>query len=403
MKRHASGSEAGRSPSIARRMAAGVWAAVAAAFALSLSTAAAQAPADSPAAAAAAGPSLSRAYARHFAVGVALGGDVPGDYTPDELALVRRHFAILTPANSMKMDPVQREPGKFDFAQADAFVAFAKGEKLAVVGHTLVWARDDTTPAWMFRDGDHPAGRELLLRRMREHIEAVAGRYRGAATQWDVVNEALDDAPGGYLRPSGWLSGVGPDFVAKAFEYARAADPDAVLIYNDYLTEQPAKRQRMLRLLRELLAAKAPIDAVGLQGHFELDQVPLAELDETLTAIGQLGLKAMITELDVAVVPRGRWFADGGKHRAEMAKLDPYKNGLPPEMLERQAAQYAALFRLFRKHAAVIERVTFWDLHDGRSWLNEFPWKHTEHPLLFDRTAAPKPAFAAVIRAAEAE
>ena len=210
---------------------------------------------------------------------------------------------------------------------------------------------------------------------------------------------ALDDGGGDdvYLRQSGWLKGAGPDFIAKAFEYAHAAAPDAVLIYNDYLMERPAKRQRMLRLLRQLLDKDVPVHAVGLQGHFELDRLPLKDVDDTLAAIGGLGLKAMITEMDVAVVPRERWYADGGKHRAEMAKWDPYKDGCPPEVLARQAAQYADLFRLFRRHADVIERVTFWDLHDGRSWLNDFPWKHTEHPLLFDRDQRPKPALGAVL------
>ena len=347
-------------------------------------------------------PSLAQAYKEHFSIGVAVGGRVPEGYSAQEVGVVERHFNILTPENSMKMDHVQREEGKFDFEQADAFVEYARGRKIEIVGHTLVWARDEATPAWVYKDGDRPAGRELLLERMRAHIHAVAGRYKGKIAQWDVVNEALDDGGGDdvYLRQSGWLKGAGPEFIAKAFEYAHEAAPDAVLIYNDYGTEQPAKRKRMLRLLRWLRDRKAPVHAVGLQGHFELDQLPLKELDETLTAIKGLGLKAMFTELDVGVVPRGRWWADGGKHRAELAASDPYKDGCPPDVLARQAAQYAELFKLFRKHADVIERVTFWGVHDGRSWLNGFPWKHTEHPLLFDRASRPKPAFDAVIEAA---
>ena len=348
-------------------------------------------------AAAVAAETLKDKFAKDFAVGVGLGGSVPADYSPAELAIVLDHFAMLTPANCMKMAAVQRDEGAFDFAEADAFVAFATANKLPVVGHTLVWARDDATPAWVFKDGDGPAARELVLKRMRQHIEALAGRYKGRVAQWDVVNEALADEDGGYLRPSKWLDLGGPDFIAKAFEYAHAAAPDAVLIYNDYLTERPAKRERLLRLLRQLLDRKAPVHAVGLQGHFELDRVPLKDVDDTLVAIGGLGLKAMITEMDVAVVPRERWYADGGKHRAEMAKWDPYKDACPPDVLARQAAQYADLFRLFRRHADVIERVTFWDLHDGRSWLNDFPWKHTEHPLLFDREQRPKPALRAVL------
>src|SRR5688572_1609046 len=170
---------------------------------------------------------LREKFAKDFAVGVGLDGSVPGDYSPAALAIVRDHFAILTPANCMKMAAVQRDEGVFDFAEADAFVAFAKANKLPVVGHTLLWARDDATPAWVFKDGDGPATRELVLKRMRQHIEALADRYKGRVAQWDVVNEALADEEGGYLRPSKWLDLGGPDFIAQAFEYAHAAAPDA--------------------------------------------------------------------------------------------------------------------------------------------------------------------------------
>jgi len=101
--------------------------------------------------------------------------------------------------------------------------------------------------------------------------------------------------------------------------------------------------------------------------------------------------------LDIDVVPRGRWWADGGKYRAELAKLDPYREGCPPEILERQAEQYAQIFRLFRKYSDVVARVSFWNLHDGQSWLNTFPWTRVNHPLLFDREGKPKPAFHSVI------
>jgi endo-1,4-beta-xylanase len=349
----------------------------------------------------AAGPSLKETYSRDFAMGVSLGGLVPHDYSPEELSLVHHHFSVLTPENAMKMGHIRRTEEEFDFAQADALVEFARENQLRVVGHTLVWARDDSTPAWIFKDGEQPANRELLLKRMREHIAAVAGRYGTAVAEWDVVNEAVDDAEGVFLRPSQWLDIAGPDFIAEAFRAAHAAAPEAVLIYNDYGTEKPAKREKMLRLLRELLEQGVPVHAVGLQGHFELDRIPLQDLEDTLVAIKGLGLKAMITELDIAVVPRSRWWADDGRHRAELAKWDPYATECPPEVLARQAEQYGELFQSFRRHADVIERVTFWNLHDGRSWLNTFPWRHTEYPLLFDRSAQPKPAFEAVLKAAQ--
>jgi endo-1,4-beta-xylanase len=262
----------------------------------------------------------------------------------------------------------------------------------------LVWAKDDRTPAWFYLDGDKPASKEVLLARMKTYIETVAGRYRGKIAMWDVVNEALADG-GGYLRESGWTRACGEEFIAKAFEYAHAADPDALLIYNDYNNELDGKREQMLKLLADLRARKAPVHAIGLQGHYELDKVPYAELEKTLIALRAEGMKAVVSELDIDVILRSRWWADGGKHRAEIAKINPYADGCPPEILTRQAEQYAKLFALFRRYPDVIIRVSFWNLHDGQSWLNDFPWKRANHPLLFDRQGQPKPAYHSVLQA----
>jgi endo-1,4-beta-xylanase len=127
--------------------------------------------------------------------------------------------------------------------------------------------------------------------------------------------------------------------------------------------------------------------------------VPLAEIEATIVAMRELGVKVVVSELDIDVIPRSRWWAEGGKYRSELSKLDPYRNACPPDVLQRQPEQYAQLFGLFRKHADTIGRVTFWNLHYGQSWLNEFPWKRVNYPLLFDRAGQPKPAFHAVIRA----
>ena len=307
-------------------------------------------------------------------------------------------FSAVTPENCLKPNPVQVSEGRFNFTLADAFVNFARSNKLEVVGHTLVWAKDDRTPPWFFRDGTNTASREVLLARMKTHIDTVAGRYRGRMAMWDVVNEALDDGTN-FLRPSGWSAACGEEFIVKAFEFAHAADPKALLIYNDYNNELPAKRAKQLRLLRSLREKNAPIHAIGLQGHYEIDRVPFAEIETTLVAMRELRLKVVVSELDIDVIPRGKWWADGGKHRDELSKLDPYRDVCPPEVLQRQAEQYAQLFRLFRKYSDVIARVSFWNLHDGQSWLNDFPWKRVNYPLLFDREGKPKPAFDAVITA----
>lgn len=340
--------------------------------------------------------SLRRAASALFEIGVGVSDRIP--QRTNDWPLLTAQFGTVTPENCMKPAAVQPTEGEFNFAQADAFADFAMRQKLKLVGHCLVWAKDDRTPAWFYRDGQQPASRELLLERMRHHIETVAGHFRGRIAMWDVVNEALDDGTN-YLRPSGWEKACGEEFIAKAFEYAHAADPEALLIYNDYNIEAPAKRGKLIRLVRSLLAKNIPLHAIGLQGHYELDRVPLVDIEATLVAMRELGVKVVVSELDIDVIPRAKWWAEGGKYRDELAKLDPYRDGCPPEILQRQAEQYEQLFRLFRKHADVIARVSFWNLDDGQSWLNDFPWKRVNHPLLFDRKGQPKPAFEAVIKA----
>ena len=316
---------------------------------------------------------------------------------PEDWPLLTKQFAYITPENCMKPAATQPRPGVWRLEGPDRFVEFARSKDLKVVGHCLVWAKDDRTPAWFYQDGDKPASKEVLLARMKEHIDKVVGRYRGRIAMWDVVNEALADG-GGYLRDSGWTRACGEEFIAKAFEYAHAADPQALLIYNDYNNELDGKREQMLKLLASLRARNVPVHAVGLQGHYELDRIPFEALEKTLIALREAKLKAVISELDIDVIPRGRWWADKGAHQAEMAKINPYANGCPPEILARQAEQYAQLFRLFRKYPDVITRVSFWNLHDGQSWLNKFPWQRVNHPLLFDRQGQPKPAFTAVMK-----
>lgn len=340
--------------------------------------------------------SLREATGGLFEMGVGINDRIP--VRTNDWTLLTAQFSTVTPENCMKPAAIQTVEGQFNFAQADAFVEFAARRGLKVVGHCLVWAKDDRTPPWFYQDGNQPASRELLLKRMSRHIETVVGRYRGRIAAWDVVNEALDDGTN-FLRPSGWEKACGEEFIATAFEYAHRADPDAFLIYNDYNNELPAKRAKLTRLVRSLREKNVPVHAIGLQGHYELDRLPMADLEATLVAIKELRVKVVVSELDIDVIPRGRWWADGGKYRDELAKLDPYGEGCPPEILQRQAEQYAQLFRLFRRNADVIARVSFWNLHDGQSWLNNFPWQRVNHPLLFDRAGHPKPAFEAVIHA----
>jgi len=344
--------------------------------------------------------SLHDAFAERFVVGVGLNGNLREDYTDRERELIGRQFAIVTPANCMKMEHIWREPNQYRWEEADAFVEYASANDLQVCGHCLIWAKDDRTPLWVYEDDEgETLDRETMLRRMREYIHEVGGRYRGKVASWDVVNEVLSDG-GDVIRPSQWLDLIGEDYIDHAFRYAKEADPDAVLVFNDYNIWMPYKRDKMLSLLQGLLDRGVPIDAVGMQGHWELDRVPFEEVEATIEAIESLGLKVMVTELDLDVVTRSRWWADGGKYREEMSQTDPFRDGCPEDVLQRQAEQYAQLFEIFVRHGDAIDRITFWDLHDGHSWLNKFPWERANYPLLFDSDARSKPAFHAVLETA---
>jgi endo-1,4-beta-xylanase len=338
---------------------------------------------------------LKTASSGLFPIGVGLNDNIAAQ--PEKWQLLNQQFTYVTPENCMKPASVAPSEGTYRLDQCDRFVEYAEKNKLKIVGHCLVWAKDDRTPEWFFKDGDKPASKELLLDRMRAFIRAEVGRYRGKIQMWDVVNEAIDDGDELY-RPSGWTRIAGEEFIAEAFRCAHECDPDAILIYNDYNNELLKKREKMITLIRKLQADKVPVHAIGLQGHYELDQIPFDEIEATLKACRELGLKVAISELDIDMVPRGRWWADGGKYRDEMSKIDPYKDGCPPELLKRQAEQYGKLFAIFKKHSDVLLRVSFWNLHDGDSWLNYFPWNRVNHPLLFDREQKAKPAYFEVIR-----
>ena len=243
--------------------------------------------------------------------------------------------------------------------------------------------------------------RDVLLERLRDHIHTVVGRYRGRIKGWDVVNEALDED--GTLRRSPWLTIIGEDYILKAFQFAREADPEAELYYNDYSLENAPKRAGAVALISRLLAQGVPIRAVGLQGHDKLEWPTVAQQDSTINAFAALGIKVSITELDVDVLPPVTRTATADiSVRAELQRqANPYMAGLPDSVQEALAKRYAELFGVFLKHRGVVTRVTFWGVTDADSWLNNWPVRgRTSYPLLFDRQGRPKPAFEAVMRMA---
>jgi endo-1,4-beta-xylanase len=328
-------------------------------------------------------PALKDVFKDDFLIGVAVGPYVYQGKDKDIGGLVARHFNSLTCENAMKWASVNPTPGVYTFEVADRLVEFAEAHGMRVVGHTLVW--EQQTPDWVFKGPDgKEASRELLVQRMREHIAKVVGRYRGKLKGWDVVNEAVAGGGTGVLDDSPWKRIIGEDYVAMAYEYAHQADPRAELYYNEYGLEDPAKRARTIRLVKGLLDKGIKIHAVGNQAHWGLGNPPVAEIEKTIKEFSALGVKVNFTELDINLYQGND-------------KTDIYQNGAPAEVLNQQAARYAEIFALFHKYRQHIERVTFWGPTDQYSWLNQFPIKRTNHPLLFDRAGLPKPAFRAVV------
>ena len=313
--------------------------------------------------------------------------------------MIAEQFDVLTAENEFKPEALQPQPGAFNFEAADAVVDFARKHDQKVVGHTLCW--HSQAPAWMFRGRDGtPLPRDQALKNLKSHIDTVAGHFRGKLVGWDVVNEAISDdsAEGRYLRDTPARRAIGDDYIARAFEFAHAADPDAELYYNDYGNENPAKLEKTLRLIRELKNQDVRLDAVGIQSHLRLDDPGTVDrLDRAISAYAAEGVKVVVSELDVDVLPRRTRGADVAAR--EQRGVDPYINGLPLDVAEQQARFYERLFQVFVKHPGVVTRVTFWGVHDGTSWLNSWPVSHrTNHPLLWGRDLQPKPAFKAVLK-----
>jgi len=349
-------------------------------------------------------PALKDAFKNDFLIGGALNDDVVNGKDPNAAAIAEKHFSAITAENTMKWMHIHPEPNKYDFSASDRFVNFGLKNKMFIVGHTLVWHWQ--TPNWVFvDDANQPLSRDALLARMKDHIFTVVGHYKGKVKGWDVVNEVLDD--NGELRKTKWLAIIGEDYIAKAFEYAHEADPDAELYYNDFSLELPAKRDGCVRLVKDLQSKGIRIDGVGIQAQawrLPPDYPSLKDVEDFINAVSETGVKVMVTEMCIDVLPaaldqRG---ADIGLKTELHKKLNPYTDGLPEDMQKKLADRYAELFSLYLKHADKISRVTLWGVYDKTSWLNNWPVRgRTNYPLLFDRNYQPKPAFLAVVKTAE--
>ncbi|MBM6996231.1 endo-1,4-beta-xylanase [Paenibacillus sp. DXFW5] len=320
-------------------------------------------------------PALKQLFADDFKIGAAVN---PATIRTQD-SLLAYQFNSITAENEMKFVSLHPEEQTYTFEAADRLVEFARSYGMAMRGHTLVW--HNQTSDWLFRDGQGgTVSKDVLLERVREHIHTVVGRYKNDIYAWDVVNEAIADEGEALLRTSKWTEIAGPDLIAKAFEYAHEADPQALLFYNDYNESNPQKRDKIYALVQSLLEQGVPIHGIGLQAHWNLYDPSLDEIRAAIEKYASLGLQLQLTELDVSMFR----FED---RRTDLTSPDP-------AMLELQAERYEAVFRLLLEYRQIISGVTFWGAADDYTWLDDFPVRGRKNwPFLFDAAHQPKLAF----------
>jgi len=347
-------------------------------------------------------------YKDYFPIGVAVSG--ASLHGPDS-ALIVREFNSVTPENDMKMGPIHPSENVYNWKNADAIVDFAVRHHIKIRGHNLCWHNQEA--AWMFKSPNgEPVSKELLLQRLKDHIFAVAGRYKGKIYAWDVVNEAIDDGDDTtqIYRKSNWYNICnGIDFIEAAFRYAHKADPNAKLYYNDYNSEHPVKREKTYKMLKKLIADHVPIDGVGMQAHWKLNDPSPEELRKALDEITSLGLKVQITEMDITIRLPKPPPSPGTMPSVAATTPDP---GYTPELEDKQTAQYKMAFDIFRQYKKFITSVTFWNVSDRSSWLdmrggglmggaaagaNTLRMVRKAYPLLFDENRQRKKAYWAVV------
>ncbi len=351
------------------------------------------------------GSTLKDAYKDAFLIGVAVNDPIVSGSAKASQDIVVKQFNTITLENSMKAALINPQPNVFNFGPADAFVAFGEKHNMFIIGHTLVW--HNQTPAWFFTNASgKPNSKAEQIEQLRNHIKTVAGRYAGKVHAWDVVNEVIDND--GSYRPTTWVNafGNGDTLVKYAFKFASEFAPNTELYYNDFNAWRPAKRDGIVRLVKMLQKEGIRIDGVGIQGHWGLNYPKTEYIEAAIDAYAACGVKVMITELDVDVLPltkEGQIIGQGMSDRQFQLEefktfFDPYKNGLPDSVQTLLTKRYEELFAIFYKRKEKIARVTLWGVQDGMNWKNDYPIPNRmNYPLLWDRNHQPKPALNAVL------
>ena len=316
---------------------------------------------------------LKDAYKDYFLIGVAV--NQRNVTNPEQQALIKKEFSSITCENDMKPEPTEPQEGQFNWDNADRIANFCRANGIKLRGHCLMW--HSQIGRWML-DGNPT--KEVFYQRMKNHIQAVVSRYKDVVYCWDVVNEAMTDDKNAEdpYRQSPMYKLCGDEFIAKAFQYAREADPKALLFYNDYNECDPVKSQRIYNMVKKMKDAGVPIDGIGMQGHYNIYGPTEKEVDDALNLYKKIVKHIHVTELDIRVNEEM-----GGQlrfSREGVAVSDSIKQHL--------ADQYARVFGVFRKHKDVIDCVTFWNLSDRDSWLGA-----RNYPLPFDENYQPKMAY----------
>ena len=348
---------------------------------------------------------LKDVYKDAFLIGTAVTPAITSGTDKATQEIVIKQFNSITVENVMKAAYINPQPGVYNFAPADDFVAFGEKNKMFIIGHTLVW--HNQCPPWFFTNAEgKPNTKAEQIERLRDHIKTIAGRYAGRVHAWDVVNEVIDND--GSYRPTTWVNafGNGDTLVKYAFMFAAQYAPNTELYYNDFNTWRPEKRDGIVRLVKMLQKEGIRIDGVGMQGHWGLNYPKTQYIEDAIDSFAACGVKVNITELDVDVLPLtkegqviGQGMADK-QFRLEEFKtfLDPYSNGLPDSVQTLLAKRYATFFSIFYKKRDKIARVTLWGIYDGMSWKNNYPIPgRTNYPLLWNRERQPKPALKTVL------
>ena len=330
---------------------------------------------------------MKDSYKDYFAIGVAV--NQRNVSNPDQIALIKKEFNSITAENDMKPGEIHPKEGVWNWERADKIANFCRENGIKLRGHCLCWHSQFAD--WMFTDKKgKPVKKEVFYERLREHIHTVVNRYKDIVYAWDVVNEAMADDgrswPGREQSPyrqSRHFQLCGDEFIAKAFQFAREADPNALLFYNDYSCVDEGKRERIYNMVKKMKDAGVPIDGIGMQGHYNIYFPSEEQLEKAIVRFKDLVNHIHITELDLRMNQEMGGQLQGFS-RGEAKPIPAYMNTL-------QTDQYARLFKVFRKHKDVIDCVTFWNLGDRDSWLGV-----NNHPLPFDENYRPKACYRAI-------